>query len=261
MISRCDSAAIVLNTSELLPEPETPVNAVSRRFGISTLTSLRLLTRAPCTRISSWLSAAGGAFLFAGFFFAFLFGALLMCEIICSTNYLFCKAIRAKIPLVPQRSAQKSAPDPDATEFAGQLFFRLWRASHTRIAERLEGIGLTPASFAVLNLIGKRGAAIQQEIGRAIGIDPSTMVALLDRLEADGLVTRRPHPDDRRAREVAITAKGRRTLERGRTLNDEVEDEVLRGLNKTERRRLLGLLRKALPKAPPQPPWSSAEGD
>jgi hypothetical protein len=53
LISRCDSAAIVLNTSELLPEPETPVNTVSRRFGISTLTSLRLFSRAPCTRIRS----------------------------------------------------------------------------------------------------------------------------------------------------------------------------------------------------------------
>ena len=60
MISRCDSAAIVPNTSELLPEPETPVNTVSRRFGISTLTSLRLFTRAPCTLIRSWLSAACG---------------------------------------------------------------------------------------------------------------------------------------------------------------------------------------------------------
>ena len=58
LIIRCDSAAIVPNTSELLPEPETPVNTVSRRFGSSTLTSLRLFTRAPCTRIRSWLSAA-----------------------------------------------------------------------------------------------------------------------------------------------------------------------------------------------------------
>ncbi len=56
-MSRCDSAAIVLKTSELLPEPETPVNTVSRRLGISTLTSLRLFSRAPCTRIRSWLSA------------------------------------------------------------------------------------------------------------------------------------------------------------------------------------------------------------
>src|SRR3954467_11617528 len=49
---------MVPNTSELFPEPETPVNAVSRRFGISTLMSLRLLTRAPVTRIRSWLSAS-----------------------------------------------------------------------------------------------------------------------------------------------------------------------------------------------------------
>src|SRR6478609_4774123 len=49
---------MVPNTRELLPEPETPVNAVSRRFGISTLTSCRLFTRAPVTRIRSWLSAS-----------------------------------------------------------------------------------------------------------------------------------------------------------------------------------------------------------
>ena len=53
-MSRCDSAAIVPNTSELLPEPETPVKTVSRRFGSSTSTSLRLCSRAPCTRIRSW---------------------------------------------------------------------------------------------------------------------------------------------------------------------------------------------------------------
>src|SRR5580704_4102257 len=61
LIIRCDSAAIVPNTRELLPEPETPVNTVRRRFGISTLTSLRLFTRAPCTRIRSWRSATGCA--------------------------------------------------------------------------------------------------------------------------------------------------------------------------------------------------------
>src|SRR4051794_13911411 len=62
LIRRCDSAAIVSKTSELLPEPDTPVNTVSRRFGISTLTSLRLFTRAPCTRIRSWRSAGASVF-------------------------------------------------------------------------------------------------------------------------------------------------------------------------------------------------------
>src|SRR5690606_28905621 len=44
-------------TRELLPEPETPVNTVSRRLGISMLMFFRLFSRAPCTRITSWLSA------------------------------------------------------------------------------------------------------------------------------------------------------------------------------------------------------------
>ncbi len=57
MINRWDSAAIVANTSELLPDPETPVNTVSRRLGISRSTSLRLFSRAPRTRMRSWVSA------------------------------------------------------------------------------------------------------------------------------------------------------------------------------------------------------------
>ena len=52
LISRCDSAATVPNTSELLPEPETPVNTVNRRFGMSRLTFLRLFSRAPRTSIA-----------------------------------------------------------------------------------------------------------------------------------------------------------------------------------------------------------------
>src|SRR5690349_4664325 len=48
---------MVAKTSELLPEPETPVKTVSRRFGSSTLMSWRLFSRAPCTRIRSCVSA------------------------------------------------------------------------------------------------------------------------------------------------------------------------------------------------------------
>ena len=48
---------MVLNTSDDLPDPETPVNTVNRRLGISTLTSFRLFSRAPWMRIRSWLSA------------------------------------------------------------------------------------------------------------------------------------------------------------------------------------------------------------
>jgi DNA-binding MarR family transcriptional regulator len=154
-----------------------------------------------------------------------------------------------------------SPADPPVSEFAGQLFFRLWRASHTQTAAALETIGITTALFSVLNLLLVRGATIQQEIGAAIGIDPSTMVTLIDELESAGLAKRRPHPRDRRAREVVITAKGRRTVERGRALAREVEDSVLQGLASEERRQLIELLRKALESAPPQSLWRADEED
>jgi MarR family transcriptional regulator, transcriptional regulator for hemolysin len=157
--------------------------------------------------------------------------------------------------------ATSPASDVEVAEFAGQLFFRLWRALHTRTAESLESLGLTPALFGVLNVLAARKGAKQQEIGSAMGIDPSTMVSLIDQLDRAGLARRRPHPTDRRAHEVAITPKGRRTLERARRMATEVEDEVLRGLTAADRRELLRLLRLALTSAPPQPLWSAAEGD
>jgi DNA-binding MarR family transcriptional regulator len=157
--------------------------------------------------------------------------------------------------------APSSPADPDVTQFAGQLFFRLWRASHTQTAAALETIGLTPALFAVLNFLRAQDGALQKEIGAAMEIDPSTMVALIDQLEDAGLAKRRPRPTDRRAREVAITPKGRRTLDRGRALAREVEDDILQGLSSAERGRLLKLLRQALASAPSQPLWRAAEGD
>jgi DNA-binding MarR family transcriptional regulator len=157
--------------------------------------------------------------------------------------------------------ATKPSADTEVAEFAGQLFFRLWRASHTRIAEALESIDLTPPLFGILNFLGAREGAIQLEIASAMGIDPSALVSLIDELESSGLAKRRPHPSDRRAREVTITPKGRRVLERGRRMASQVEDEVLQGLTASERRDLLSLLRRALESAPPQPLWRGEEGD
>jgi MarR family transcriptional regulator, lower aerobic nicotinate degradation pathway regulator len=151
--------------------------------------------------------------------------------------------------------------DVEVAEFAGQLFFRLWRASHTRTADALSSLGLTPALFAVLNVLGAREGTIQQQLSSEMGIDPSAMVKLINEIEAAGLADRRRRPNDRRAWEVTITPKGRRTLQRARRLVSQVEDEVLSGLTATDRRQLLTLLRRALASAPPQPAWRAEEGD
>ena len=50
----------------------------------------------------------------------------------------------------------------------------------------------------------------QQQLGRAIGMDPSSMVSTIDELEAKGWVERRRHPTDRRAYALHITERGPR---------------------------------------------------
>ena len=107
--------------------------------------------------------------------------------------------------------APSMSTDIEVAEFAGQLFFRLWRASHTRTAERLDSIGLTPALFALLNVLGAREWAIQQQLSSDMGIDPSAMVKLINELEDAGLAKRQRRPGDRRAWEVSITPKGEPT--------------------------------------------------
>jgi MarR family transcriptional regulator, transcriptional regulator for hemolysin len=157
--------------------------------------------------------------------------------------------------------ATHPSADPPVTEFTGQLFFRLWRALHVRAADALGSVGLTPALFALLNVIGARDGAIQQQLGSALGIDRSTMVSLIDQLESAGLAKRRPSATDRRAREITITPKGRRLLQRARRMISETEDDVLAGLTAAQRSQLISLLRRALESAPAQPLWSAAEGD
>src|SRR5215831_17653262 len=81
--------------------------------------------------------------------------------------------------------------DIEVAEFAGQLFFRLWRASHTRIAEALKAVSLTTATFGLLNVLGARPGAIQQQLSADMGVDPSAMVTLINELEEAGLAERR----------------------------------------------------------------------
>lgn len=155
--------------------------------------------------------------------------------------------------------AREVSTDIEVAEFAGQLFFRLWRASHACTAQALDSLGLTTTTFAVLNVLGAREGTIQQQLSTDMGIDPSVMVKLINQLEEAGLAERRRRPNDRRAWEVTITPEGRDTLQQAKQLASEVEDEILGGLTADDRRQLLALLRRALASAPPQPLWRADE--
>jgi DNA-binding MarR family transcriptional regulator len=113
-----------------------------------------------------------------------------------------------------------------------------------RFAERIAEAGINPPLFRILNLVDTAEGCSQQAIGAGIQVPPSRMVALVDELEERGLVERRPDPKDRRVRALFLTAKGRKTLTRGREIAKAHEDELTRGMPPADRKRLIDLLQK-----------------
>src|SRR5438132_13627030 len=98
--------------------------------------------------------------------------------------------------------------------FPGYLLARLGEASSRRFHKALEPEGLHPRHFGVMTIVAAQPGMTQQHLHEKTAIDPSSMVAVIDELEAMGLAERRPHPEDRRARTIFLTARGRQTLER-----------------------------------------------
>ena len=113
-----------------------------------------------------------------------------------------------------------------------------------RFAHALEPLGLRPQHFGVLTLIDAHPGSTQRELVTRSLIDASSMVAVIDELEAMGLAERRRHPDDRRKHSVYLTARGRRTLERARKVAVQMAQEVFAPLDAAELETLRVLLRK-----------------
>jgi MarR family transcriptional regulator, lower aerobic nicotinate degradation pathway regulator len=133
---------------------------------------------------------------------------------------------------------------PELTRFPGYLLARLGEASRRRFARALQGQNLHPRDFGVMTLIDSQPGSTQQQLHEMTGIDPSSMVAVIDELESVGLAERRPHPGDRRARTIYLTEQGKAALEQVQGLAAGLQEEMFAPLTREERRTLHDLLRK-----------------
>jgi DNA-binding MarR family transcriptional regulator len=85
-----------------------------------------------------------------------------------------------------------------------------------RASERDRVARLSPARLSALSVIVFRGPLTLGELASAEGVRSATMTGIVNGLEAERLVRRRPHAADRRAVHIHATADGRRLLERAR---------------------------------------------
>jgi DNA-binding MarR family transcriptional regulator len=111
-----------------------------------------------------------------------------------------------------------------------------------RFRQTLAPLGLEPREWALLRAVAADEGSSQQAIAERLQIPPSRMVALLDAMEAKGLVQRRANPADRRARALYLPPAGRSLLERALALASELERELCADLSEDEREQLLGLV-------------------
>jgi DNA-binding MarR family transcriptional regulator len=131
------------------------------------------------------------------------------------------------------------------TELVSSALFllkKLGMAAKEQSMDQYEEAGLHPYHHAILALLDEGSRETQGAIAEALGYDKGQLVGLLDELEGDGLVERRRDTVDRRRQTVTITAAGRKTLERLRSLSLEIEDDFLSPLSAAERTELHGLL-------------------
>ncbi|MGH9466600.1 MAG: MarR family winged helix-turn-helix transcriptional regulator [Terriglobales bacterium] len=126
--------------------------------------------------------------------------------------------------------------------FAHWRFFSLLRQ---QLAKALAPLELAPREFFLLSMVRER-ACPQRELAKTCGLDPSSMVPVVDALERRGWIERKRDARDRRVHLITLSPAGKRLHTRARRRARQMEKEQLQRLSDTERAQLSELLRKLM---------------
>ena len=102
-------------------------------------------------------------------------------------------------------------------------------AAYRAFEERVSGYGVAPRYLGLLSIIGANPGQPQSRLAEAIALQRSSLVAILDRLEADGLLERRAADSDRRSKAVWLTQAGRALLNELSALASRHEERLCQG--------------------------------
>jgi len=124
----------------------------------------------------------------------------------------------------------------------GFLLHDVARLLRKRFEQRAKSHGLTRSQWQALAYLSKNEGIHQSGLAEILEIEPITLVRILDRLAERGLVERRPHPTDRRARLLFLGEEALPLLAAMRELGDETRGEALAGISPEQREQLMNML-------------------
>ncbi len=135
----------------------------------------------------------------------------------------------------------------DQFPFAVARVTRRWRKL---LDERLKDLGVTQARWTTMVYLQKGGEGLtQRELARLMAIENPTLVRLLDSLEQQGLIERRPCPNDRRARRLHLTPDGTKFMNVLTERAAKLREEMLEGISDEEIEGALAVFHKILENA------------
>ena len=132
----------------------------------------------------------------------------------------------------------------DPAHEAWGLFFQLMMKNRARFAAVNEELQLGPLHGHLLHVLDEQGPLSMSDVAERVFCDPSYVTAMVDRLEARGLVERQPHERDRRVKLLAVTPAGRELHKRFHELMSDPPDGV-KALPEADRKALRDILRRA----------------
>ena len=131
-------------------------------------------------------------------------------------------------------------------DFQDSIPFFVFTAAHAierAMNEALEGCGITFRQCQMLGMLAAHGSLTQAEVADRLGVEPSSVARLVDRMTRDGWVERRPDPADRRKNRLVATGKAEPVWEAVRHKGLAVRSKALRGFEEGEVADLKRLLR------------------
>jgi len=129
----------------------------------------------------------------------------------------------------------------------GHVIRRLHQLSTHIFLKRVReaGFDLTPVQFAALDALRHSPGIDQAGLADAIGKDRATIGAVADRLAQKVLVTRQINSRDKRARELALTTEGAALVAALQPVVEQLQKEILPGLDEAEYEQFIALASKA----------------